>query len=234
VLKRISHLVFALVLLAASPALGTTFTFSTSDSPFDPGVANQGWYPSFGANADVNDNYVVGTTLAGSQTFRNFFTFDLASLPGDFTVVSARLRLTRFQSSSENEDFERIEFFDVSTDAATLNNNVGANAAIYADLGSGTSYGAFNVLGDRNSSSPSAVLQFPLNPAALADIESAAGGFFSMGGTLISDDGADFLFGGSTDEFVQELVVEAVPEPGSSGLLMLGLLGLALRRRPRA
>lgn len=51
----------------------------------------------------------------------------------------------RYGPGKGNEPVETYALFDVSTDAATLNQNEGLNAAIFADLGSGTSYGAFDV-----------------------------------------------------------------------------------------
>jgi hypothetical protein len=172
----IRSIVLFLLIAAAAPALATTtFTFSTSDSPFDPGLDNQGWYPSPGAilAGGDTDNYILGTRP--SATFRNFFTFDLTALPADAQVLSATLRLTRFGSSETNEEVETIEFFDVTTDPATLNDNPGPNSAIYADLGSGISYGAFQVAKEPGLLFSFSTLEFSLDAAALADIELAAG-----------------------------------------------------------
>ena len=44
-----------------------------------------------------------------------------------------------------------VEFFDVSTEVSTLNNNAGTSAAVYNDLGSGTSYGTVPVNSPSNS-----------------------------------------------------------------------------------
>ena len=72
-----------------------------------------------------------------------------------------------------NEDTsETIAFFDVSTPAATLNNNTGASAAIFADLGSGKNYGTFGVA--TYSFSSALTLAFALN----AD-EIERGGWFA-------------------------------------------------------
>ena len=162
---------------------------------------------------------------------RSFFSFDLSSISE--VVLDATLLLTRGTSSSNNEATETLEFFDVSTNAATLNNNTGGNAAIYADLGSGTSYGAFNIAG---SGSLTDILSFNLNASALTDIN-AASGFFSIGGIMTSDDGFDGVFGGSqvyTAELRLETRDASVTEPGTLGLLMLGAMGAAsVRRRVR-
>ena len=197
-------------------------TFTTSESPFGPG-RNQGWWspsspPPGIVNKDSNDNYALGSSeCCPYGTFfrqNNFFTFDLSRL-SERTAVSATLRLTRAVSfDSDNEAQETIEFFDVFTDALTLNKNEGTNTAIFDDLGSGTSYGAFEVPGfsfDRLE-----VLEFVLNAEAVADINTAARAdlppeqprYFSIGGTLASFSAGNMLFGLSQDSGVQELVVE--------------------------
>jgi hypothetical protein len=222
-------LVLSVSLVAPVAALATTtFTFSTSDNPFDPAgsrsaVANQGWWADVLANHDDNENYFVGIGLLHQMDHRAFFTFDLASLPAA-PVVSATLRLTRFNSSSANEATETLAFFDVSTDAATLNQNDRLDLGVFADLGSGKSYGAFDVPGVGPGTD---VFEFALGAAALADLQAAAGGWFSIGAMLASDDGSDALFiSSSSYDSIQQLVV-VIPEPFTGALLLVGLLGLA-------
>lgn len=76
------------------------------------------------------------------------------------------------------------------------------------------------------------MIELALNDAALADIEAAKGGFFSIGGSLVTADHFDSLFGGS-GTFLGEprLVVEVVPEPATGALLVLGLLCFVRRRQ---
>ncbi len=185
------------------PPTVTIVTLSTSQSQFDSGTDNQGWWSATSPNSDHNDNYITGGI---NNNLRCFFTFDTSQLPGGLgQLINARLDLRRYQSGQTNEAVETLEFFDVSTDAAVLNNNVGPNPAIHSDLGTGTSYGSFDVPG--GDPNPDVILSFKLNASALADISAAAGGYFSIGAVLVSQDGDDYLFSGSGDLGIQDLVL---------------------------
>ncbi len=201
--------------------------FNTSDSPFVLGQDNQGWWNSVTGHTQ-NGNYIVGAQSQAS-IFRNFFTFDLSSLT--IPAAAATLEIQRYGANSFDMT-ETLGLFDVSTSAGTLNALGPANAAIFNDLGTGTSYGAFDV---STAGNPADILSFPLNSAAVADINAAAGGFFSIGGSLTSLNaifaGDETLFGGSGSSGVQRLVVEAVPEPATWLLLGTGIGGLWWRRR---
>jgi hypothetical protein len=233
-------------ILVASGVDAATLVFNTSDSQFTPNVDNQGWWAATSSNFDLNDNYFTGTFPAGIDEHRSFFTFDLTGLVlGSEVIVSARLELARFLYLS-GAPSETLGLFDVSTDAATLNNNAGTDSGIFADLGSGTSYGTFLVPVHSFSED---LLVLALNGAAMADISAAAGDFFSIGGALLSIGGSstqETLFGnsfGGGPSVVQRLVLETapapaltlasvpVPEPHPVGLLTfgLGLTGAAAR-----
>jgi hypothetical protein len=130
---------------------------------------------------------------------------------------------------------------DVSTDAATLNHNDGVSAAIFDDLGGGTSYGSFSI-----DIVPFVTeVTLPLNVAALMDIQAAAGGFFSVGGKLndIKPGERRAIFGNTASNMggVQALILETeplpvtvVPEPATLGLLALGVPLVLVRRGKRA
>ena len=167
--------------------------FRTSDSPFDAGVNNQGWWSATLANNDHNDNYLIGNTLIsiGAPEVRSFFTFDLSSL--DLTgasIVSALLQVDRGNSGADST--ETFALFDVSTDSATLNDNMGTSQAIFDDLGTGTAYGSYTV---RVVGAQYGRASYRLNTAAIVGITEAAGGYFSIGGSLRSLPG--FVFGGT-------------------------------------
>ena len=226
-MKKVIIIIVAGILAGAGSAWGEILIFNTSDNQFDAGVDNQGWWSDTLSNYDENDNYAIGINPSGDLS-RNFFTFDLSSLT--LPVTSARLELTRFNYLSFAES-EILGLFDVSTDAVTLNNNVGTSASIYDDLGSGVSYGEFEVLSEGLETD---VLSFQLNASAISDIDTARGGWFSIGGDLLSPgspvgDGTELLFGSSLDGGVQRLVLDVVPEPSTIALFVLG--GLLVRKR---
>ena len=190
---------------------GGTVTLHTSDSEFHPGTFNQGWWsvPTGSANFDANDNYGIGfDSQSPGEDFRNYFTFDLSNVSG--TVTSATLNVI---ANSGNQvlcacgpNQLLLTLWDATTDAASLNNKgANPNSGIYTDLGTGNSYGSFLVA---TGVDPNTVLSFSLNAFALADIQRAEGGFFSIGGSVPAE----------------------APEPATYLLTAAAFIGLSLRR----
>jgi hypothetical protein len=233
------------VVLAARPADAVPVVFSTSDPQLVADTDSQGWYTAQGEHHAQNDNYLAGNN--GFDTFRNFFLFDLATL--DLTglaIASATLEIRRYSAGVIDEDYVfDYELFDVSTDAATLvADHAGPlpdaeGVAVYADLGTGSSYGSLAV--DPDAGDGDDLLVFALTPAALVDLAAAAGGFFAIGGAIQNVASDSTIHGGSggetmapppfvRDPGIQRLVIEVVPEPGT--LLLVGCGLGALARRP--
>ena len=189
---------------------GPNVILSTADSEFDTGVFNQGWWSSDASirfSTDDNVNYAAGGIT------NNFFTFDLSNISG--TVTGAVFNITRAQGISDSGfSYFEYDMYDVITDAATLNNNVGANLAIYDDLGSGVHYGNFEitVAGD-----PNEILMLQLNEGFISDINAAILGadqYFSIGGH-------------------RSLPPAVVPVPAAVWLFgsgLIGLIGVARRK----
>jgi hypothetical protein len=189
---------FALAGPAVSHAV-TTQTFTTSQNEFDPGVKNQGWWAAQFPNFDANDNYIAGGTVAPE---RNFFSFDLTSA---CQASGVTLQLTRFEQTGPLT----YRLFDVTTPAPTLNANQGASPAIFMDLGSGTSFGSFDV----QDGGTTDVLSFPLDREGVAAFNAARGGFFSIGGQVPTavNDGFIYGFSGPGAAGTQQLVVTCLP-----------------------
>jgi len=96
-------------------------------------------------------------------------------------------------------------------DRALLNANDVVSAAIFADLGTGTPYGSFQIA----TGSPGDLLDFPLNGAGVSAFNAARGAFFSLGGSTGASEGSledAFIFGNSERAGIQQLVVTCLPE----------------------
>lgn len=166
-------------------------TFSTQDNPLGSG-SNQGWWNSNGSHSTGNDNYYTG--ISGSLDYNSYFIFDISSLNN--TVTSATLNLQRYTTDVNAE----IEFFDVSTNANTLEND-STNISIYNDLETGNSYGSFTI---SNSGNVGDVLSFTLNSNAINDINNNTENYFAIGGNSING----VLFSSSNSSTLNTLELE--------------------------
>jgi hypothetical protein len=202
----------------SSAAIGQPLILTTSQSPFNAGLYNQGWWsdrfeqPRSGS---VTDNYLTGLNINGAL-YRGFFTFDLSDISG--TVVSASIEIP-LGSSMSPVQFETLGLFDVTTPAAILNSKPGViDTNILNDLGTGNLYASKEVT---IGSDPDTILQLFLNDIALFNINAQRGDFFSVGASIISLDQsqqAQYVFGHTSSERFGpiELYINVVPEPDAS------------------
>ena len=171
-------------------------TLTVTTSPVTNMVLNavdSGWYDSTGFHDPGNRNYFVGKETSGTNLFRNWFVFDVPSLPG--SVVSASLRLNTFTNSSPSGS-EFYQLRHVNTPVTALRTGGGGLVATYDDLGDGDIYAGRNV----GVSESGQVAQFVLTSAAISRLTASAGSSFAVGGevTSLSPGASDeFLFGAS-------------------------------------
>ena len=194
--------------------------------------------------ADTNSNYITGFSSVLHGTARSFFSFDL-SLLGTNHIAGLTLQIQRYGNNATNQASETVTFFDVSTDPVTLNHNGVFNSSVYADLGSGNTYGSVTLVGPGTASD---IVSIALNAQAVADINTAlnnylnspvtANRFFSIGADLTNNDGDDAVFTGSnlgnSPSVARPTLVVATPEPMTLVAFGFGLLGVAGFRRLRA
>lgn len=207
-------------------AHANTITLTTAQSEFTTGILNQGWWASNSPSTNRNDNHLTGAY--NGNEYRSFYTFDLSNITG--TVKSASLLV----KNGSQTGTVTLGLWDVTTAANIVNNNEGTNAAVFADLGSGNSYGSYLV---QAGSSSNTYLSFNLNAQAFSDL-GKANGLFTIGATA-SSAGSNYIFG-STGSDVTSLLIEfadapvapaKVPEPASLALLLAGVGGIVAARR---
>jgi hypothetical protein len=192
----------------AQAAAVTTLTFTSTA---------QGWFsPQSGHEASIR-NYFVGKN-GDNGAYRNFFSFPLTNLNvAGKQVVSASLSIADDgQTLAGNLPTVTYVLHDVSTPTATLAATQAANeavtASVFADLGTGQTYGTYvsntTVTGGRRV--------YTLGQAALTDIATHAGQDFAIGGMLVEEQASSyaFLFGYSgTTSQPQILTVELADAP---------------------
>jgi hypothetical protein len=197
---------------------------------------DSGWYNQAGSHTAQNDNYIVGD-VAGTER-HNFVVFDLTSVTDDIIAASIQLynpdnALPALRGYVSPDASETLALYDVTTDIDTLRlSQVGApGIAIFGDLGSGTLLGNQAVSAADNGTT----ISIALNADGLAALNAARGGFFAVGGALITlgSFGDEYVFGFSQaidNPEVRRLSFRTVPEPTAAALLGVGL-AFALRRR---
>jgi hypothetical protein len=197
----VSVLLVSVTAAIASPALadvseGIQYVFGATPSGVQTLTINgnlvlqafsTGWYAKDGAHDASNANYLAGSIQ--TNLFHDYFAFDLSSVSGP--VRSAELSIGQgpaiffqgqFEGGFESEDQTALEFVthDVSTPASRLMATQTDATDIYADLGSGSYYGAVQT----DFGNDGKQVSFALNRNALADIEADEGGTFAVGGKV--------------------------------------------------
>jgi hypothetical protein len=190
-------------------AAGTFLSSVTTDASANYALdaANRGWYlaDGFSNGAGGSNNYVVGDCNRidprcpgggpGPAEWRNWFRFDLSSVSGSVTAATLVLNVTSGFSSTTSPT-GTYTLFDISPGNL---GGLGTNSqTIWADIGSGISYGSY-VASSANSSGTT--IAIPLNAAALAAINASVGSSFALGGAITTLQGGsevELLFGGNT------------------------------------
>jgi hypothetical protein len=193
-------------------------------------ASNSGWFAANGFHNAANKNYIAGDF----DTYHNFFTFDLSGING--AITGATLRLFN-PAGGFDGDPGTYTLYDVFTSAAVLNtSHSGASpedVAIYNDLGSGTVYGTVTVSALDNGT----LISINLNAAAIAALNSANNGLFSIGGALRGSEARIFANSDGLG-LTKELVVQTndsgpIPEPMTLVLFGTGLAACAAKLRRR-
>lgn len=205
----VAALVVTLPAGAAGQATGV-FVFSTATNEINAGTPNQGWWSLEDAAlaSDSNPNYVAGRdgVVPGTNHYRNFFTFDVSGATNpcvpSSAVLSVEAALGNQAAGFGGPATLAYALFDVLTGPFTLNHkSANPNAAIYADLGGGTSYGGPYALS--TSVSPTTTFNLPLNSSGLLGLAAAKANhvqYFSIGGSIVPTPSTaqSFLFGNSS------------------------------------
>lgn len=151
-------------------------------------ASNTGWYDSTGFFAGLgNRNYAVGFVGAvGTGELRDWFLFDLSAVSGHVKAAT----LVAENPEPARAPLATYRLWDVETPSTTLltpHYSGTDGQAIFADLGSGRSYGSVQV------SDPAVdPVSVSLNSHGLKAIKRSQGGTVAVGGTYNS---TGYLFG---------------------------------------
>jgi hypothetical protein len=236
----------AFVFLLSIPAVGST-ALTTIDA-FDSGR-----YRSSDGLGNVNDNYIAGLASSTLGSTHNFFAFDLNGVSGTVSRASVRLETANI---GEHGDYS---VFDVTSNIDLVIRDSTRSLSIFSDLGNGNQYGQISLGPSQstitNTGQPVLTPQAPfvdimLSGQALPDIQATLGGSqdamrrFVLGGSFTTPTNCDvpsscYAFGfsgakGDGSPFTRQLILDVlVPEPTTTALLALGLLGVAFTRKQR-
>jgi len=162
-----------------------------------------GFYQDTGSH--TAGNYAAGWYSGGPNELRDYFVFDISSVPG--TVDSALLHLsstvTGNSSFSSPDASETFSLFAVSTAANTVSGGSGG-IPVFTDLGNGTLYGSRVV----NSQIPKLV-DISLNASGLAYLNGATSQVVFGGAitTLTKGASSERVFNSTNATLTRQLIV---------------------------
>ena len=176
--------------------------------------ANSGWYSAAGFHSSDNLNYAAGVCCSVNPPVNDkhdYFVFNLSNVSGPIT--SATLSIFNPNNgfyTNNGASGGLYQTWDVSTPLSTLKAGQTNATSIYTDLGSGTLFGSVLV----GPSDDNAFVNITLDSAAIAAINASEGSQFAVGGSLVA--------------------INAVPEPSTWAMMILGFAGIgymAYRRK---
>ena len=144
---------------------------ASADNTFD--ATMRGSYSQAGLHSASNLSTLAGQSV-GTDRYRAFFVFDLGTLTRPVGSGVLRLELEAVLGPDTAEVFS---VYDVTGNLDELVASQSNRADIYTDLGSGVYYGIAAAF----ASQVGTVIEVPLEPDAIADINRAAGGRFAVG-----------------------------------------------------
>jgi hypothetical protein len=209
---------------------------------------DRGWYDPTGFHLPHGTNYYAGDDRGGRNTsalfddYRNFFVFDMETVPQP--IESATLAL--FVPANPNpppldgpgysspDPSENYELHDVVTPITALMDGTGGVAA-HTDLGTGVIYGSRTM----TRADDGTVIEIPLSSSAIGAMNSTHE-LFAIGGSITTLDALpnfEGTFGGTAGtnpDFITELRLTLVPEPSTLLLLGIGAISLLGYRKARS
>jgi hypothetical protein len=167
-------------------------------------ATNSGWWNHSGFHSASNTNYLAG--LEFGVTYRDFFVFDLASVTLPIAAAEIRIYNPVFASPDPTETYA---LFDVSTPLSALQATGSGQTGIFADLGTGVSFGtrAFSVADNGQT------VSIALNAAAVASLNAGIGGAIALGGavTTLAGSSTQYVFAFSSSGTRQLVLTLADP-----------------------
>lgn len=174
-----------------------------------------GSYTAFGSQLP---SYVADDTFS-----RTFTVFDVSGL--DMSKLVSAVFTVDTLGYAEQTNERTLTLWDVETKTDTLIKGNGDNSGIYADLGSGVSYGSFTTVEGQTLGD---IISVVLNANGLAAL-SDNNGYFAFGGSLGNDELGFTMFtkGNSVPRLsltFADGTVSPVPNPPAYMMMFAGLM----------